>query len=112
VLDEVDAALDEANIDRFRQTVDTLTAHALAQEQEIADDDAGPAGQGTQFIIVTHNRRTLETCNTIYGITMGDNGVSQMISLRLEDNQLVQDDGGDGSANKAQLDEIAELVQV
>jgi len=104
VLDEVDAALDEANIDRFRQTVDTLTAEAVAQTEE--------AGQGTQFIIVTHNRRTLETCNTIYGITMGDNGVSQMISLRLENNELVQGNSADGSTSKAQLDEIAELVQV
>ncbi len=70
VLDEVDAALDEANVDRFRLAVEDLSA-------------------GTQFIIVTHNRRTLEGANTIYGVTMGDDGVSKVISLRLEGDSMV-----------------------
>ena len=47
----------------------------------------------TQFILVTHNRRTLEGANTIYGITMRDDGVSQMISLRLEGEKIVERDG-------------------
>ncbi|RME65734.1 MAG: chromosome segregation protein SMC, partial [Caldilineae bacterium] len=65
ILDEVDAALDEANVDRFRAVLEGLGDH-------------------TQFIVITHNRRTLETANTIYGITMGDDGVSRVISLRLD----------------------------
>src|SRR5690606_19124505 len=65
VLDEVDAALDEANVDRFRLAVEDLS-------------------DAMQFIIVTHNRRTLEGAQTIYGITMGNDGVSKAISLRLE----------------------------
>ncbi len=76
VLDEVDAALDEANVDRFRFVVEELSAE-------------------TQFILVTHNRRTLEGANAIYGITMGDDGVSQMISLRLEGERIVGRDGGE-----------------
>jgi chromosome segregation protein len=65
-LDEVDAALDEANVNRFR---DLLVQHA----------------EDTQFIIITHNRRTIEVASTIYGITMSEQGVSQCISLKLDD---------------------------
>jgi chromosome segregation protein len=78
VLDEVDAALDEANVDRFRLTVDDLS-------------------RDTQFIIVTHNRRTLEGANTIYGVTMGNDGISRVISLRLEGDRMVKHDGSDDS---------------
>ncbi len=65
VLDEVDAALDEANVARFRDALRTLTA-------------------GTQFIVITHNRTTMESADAVYGITMSEDGVSQAISLRLE----------------------------
>jgi chromosome segregation protein len=65
-LDEVDAMLDEANVGRFR---------ALLQE----------FSQRTQFIVITHNRQTVEAANTIYGISMGEDGVSKAISLRLPD---------------------------
>ncbi|MCA1553881.1 MAG: AAA family ATPase, partial [Chloroflexi bacterium] len=65
VLDEVDAALDEANIGRFRSTL-----------QELAER--------TQFIVITHNRGTVEAAGTVYGISMGADGASQMISLRLD----------------------------
>jgi chromosome segregation protein len=64
VLDEVDAALDEANVDRFTGALRDLAAR-------------------TQFIIITHNRRTLEMADTIYGISMGDDGASTVLSLRL-----------------------------
>lgn len=90
ILDEVDAALDEANVDRFRQTVESLTGR-------------------TQFIIVTHNRRTLEGANAIYGITMGDDGISKMISLRFEGDTFVQSDGGD---DREQLHVVEELVRM
>ncbi|MHB1293852.1 MAG: chromosome segregation protein SMC [Anaerolineae bacterium] len=65
-LDEVDAALDEANVVRFRQL---LEQHSDA----------------TQFIVITHNRRTIEAAGTIYGISMGEQGVSSCISLKLMD---------------------------
>jgi chromosome segregation protein len=66
VLDEVDAMLDEANVGRFR---------ALLRE----------LSRETQFIIITHNRGTVEAADTIYGVSMGDDGVSQVLSLSLED---------------------------
>jgi len=64
LLDEVDAALDEANVVRFRDQL-----RALAAE--------------TQVIVITHNRGTIETADTLYGVSMGDDGVSQVLSLRL-----------------------------
>jgi len=66
VLDEVDAALDEANVGRFTQ--------ALARLAE-----------KTQFIVVTHNRRTIEIADGIYGVSMGRDGVSKVLSLKLSD---------------------------
>jgi chromosome segregation protein len=66
VLDEVDAALDEANVGRFVEEL-----RALAQR--------------TQFIIITHNRRTIETADTIYGVSMGADNVSRVLSLHLAD---------------------------
>jgi chromosome segregation protein len=66
VLDEVDAMLDEANVGRFRQEVQNLA-------EEI------------QFIIITHNRRTIEAASTIYGVSMGDDSASRVISLQLDE---------------------------
>ncbi len=66
VLDEVDAALDEANVGRF--------TNALKQLAE-----------KTQFLVVTHNRRTIEVADAIYGVSMGRDGVSKVLSLRLAD---------------------------
>jgi chromosome segregation protein len=64
LLDEVDAALDEANVVRFREQLRVLAAD-------------------TQVIVVTHNRGTIETADTLYGVTMGNDGVSQVLSLRV-----------------------------
>jgi len=66
VLDEVDAMLDEANVGRFR---DALVAMA----------------KDTQFIVITHNRHTINAANTIYGISMRQDGVSTALSLRLDE---------------------------
>ena len=65
-LDEVDAALDEANVIRFRE---------LLQEQ----------AKTTQFVVITHNRYTIEAASTIYGISMSEQGVSQSVSLKLDE---------------------------
>lgn len=70
VLDEVDAALDEANSVRFAEILKDL-----ARE--------------TQFIVVTHNRYTMERAAMIYGVTMGDDGVSKLLSLKLEEANAV-----------------------
>jgi chromosome segregation protein len=66
ILDEVDAALDEANIGRF--------ADALRRLSESID-----------FVVITHNRATIEVADTIYGVTMTDAAVSRVLSLRLAD---------------------------
>jgi chromosome segregation protein len=66
ILDEVDAALDEANIGRF--------ADALRRLAEDID-----------FVVITHNRATIEVADTIYGVTMTDAAVSAIVSLRLAD---------------------------
>ena len=68
VLDEIDAALDETNTDRF---VDLLREFA----------------ERSQFIIITHNPRTMEAVDLLHGITMADGGVSQRISVELADAQ-------------------------
>ncbi len=65
VLDEVDAALDEANVGRFVEEL-----RALAEK--------------TQFIIITHNRRTIENADTIYGVSMAADNVSRILGLRLD----------------------------
>ncbi|MEO5919008.1 MAG: chromosome segregation protein SMC [Candidatus Limnocylindrales bacterium] len=66
VLDEVDAALDEANIGRFTDAL-----------RELADT--------TQFVVITHNRGTIEIADALYGVTAGDDSVSRVISLRLDE---------------------------
>jgi chromosome segregation protein len=66
VMDEVDAMLDEANVGRFCDLLRELS-------------------QTTQFIVITHNRNTVQIADVIYGITMGRDSASQMISLRLDE---------------------------
>jgi chromosome segregation protein len=72
VLDEVDAALDEANVGRFVEEL-----RALAEK--------------TQFIIITHNRRTIENADTIYGVSMGADSVSRVLGLRLDEVKVADD---------------------
>ncbi|MBF6589205.1 MAG: chromosome segregation protein SMC [Ktedonobacterales bacterium] len=69
LLDEVDAALDEANVVRFCEIL-----RVLAEQ--------------TQFIVITHNRVTMTHANAIYGISMGADSVSRVLSMRLEDTAL------------------------
>jgi chromosome segregation protein len=63
-LDEVDAPLDDANIGRFNNMVAEMSAHS-------------------QFILITHNKRTMEVAETLYGVTMEEPGVSKVVSVRL-----------------------------
>jgi chromosome segregation protein len=68
ILDEVDAPLDEANVGRFADMVAAM-------------------GQKTQFIVVTHNRRTMEMAPVMYGVTMQEPGVSKLVSVRWNEAQ-------------------------
>ena len=65
ILDEVDAPLDEANVGRFTKLITDMSAQ-------------------TQFIVVTHNRKTMETGSVLYGVTMQEPGVSKLVSVRWE----------------------------
>ena len=64
LLDEVDAPLDEANVGRFSNLVSELA-------------------ERTQFIIITHNKRTMESADRLYGVTMEQRGVSKLVSVNL-----------------------------
>jgi chromosome segregation protein len=68
ILDEVDAPLDEANVGRFTRLIGEMS------------------GQ-TQFIIVTHNRKTMEMGSVLYGVTMQEPGVSKLVSVRWEESE-------------------------
>ena len=65
ILDEVEAALDEANVDTFGTYIKEYENHS-------------------QFVVITHKKRTMEYVNTLYGITMQESGVSKLVSVRLE----------------------------
>ncbi|HEY5977108.1 MAG TPA: AAA family ATPase [Solirubrobacterales bacterium] len=76
ILDEVEAALDDANIDRFLQLVRRFSDRA-------------------QFVIVTHQKRTMDAADVLYGVTMGDDGVTKVVSRRLP-----REDGAAGAVEE------------
>ncbi len=63
ILDEVDAPLDEANIDRLTRLLKEMSAQ-------------------TQFIVITHAKRTMESAQALYGVTMQEPGVSKLVSVK------------------------------
>ena len=71
ILDEVDAPLDDSNIDRFTKILNKFS-------------------NNTQFIVVTHNKRTMESANALYGVTMEEEGVSKLVSVRLSNEVAVR----------------------
>ena len=88
ILDEVEAALDDANIDRFLQLIRRFADRA-------------------QFVIVTHQKRTMDAADVLYGVTMGGDGITKVVSRRLprdlaadgaEDDGAAEDDDGSLSA--------------
>lgn len=66
ILDEIDAPLDDANIDRFTKLIKEFSFN-------------------TQFIVVTHNKRTMEAAETLYGVTMQEEGVSKLVSVQFNE---------------------------
>jgi len=69
ILDEVDAPLDDSNIDRFTNMLRQF-------------------GDNTQFIVVTHNKRTMESAAALYGVTMEEKGVSKLVSVRFSESHV------------------------
>src|SRR4030066_2013572 len=66
ILDEIDAPLDDANVDRFTRILDDFS-------------------KNTQFIVVTHNKKTMEAASTLYGVTMQDEGISKLVGVRFNE---------------------------
>ena len=66
VLDEVDAPLDDANVERYNETLKTLSSR-------------------TQLIFITHNKITMESADILVGVTMGEPGVSRLVSVDVEE---------------------------
>ena len=65
-LDEIEAALDDANIDNY---ADYLKEYS----------------RNTQFVVVTHRKGTMERCDALYGVSMEEKGVTRLMSIRLKD---------------------------
>jgi chromosome segregation ATPase len=77
ILDEVEAALDDANIDRFLQLIRRFSDRA-------------------QFVIVTHQKRTMDAADVLYGVTMGGDGITKVVSRRLPRDIAAEEGDGDG----------------
>ena len=88
VLDEVDAPLDDANIDKFTKIL-----------RDFSKD--------TQFIVVTHNKRTMETASNIFGITMQEKGVSKVVAVKFKE----RDNAGDDIVDIIQKNQVADLTE-
>ena len=78
ILDEIEAALDEANVANF---VDYLKQYS----------------RDTQFIVITHRKGTMERCDALYGVAMEEKGVSRMVSVQLRDlEEQLEEESHDG----------------
>ena len=71
LLDEVDAPLDDANVVRFTELITELS-------------------KDTQFVVITHNKRTMEAANAMYGVTMEEQGISKLVSVRFNENKAAK----------------------
>ncbi|MDX6616579.1 MAG: chromosome segregation protein, partial [Solirubrobacterales bacterium] len=85
ILDEVEAALDDLNLDRFLRVV-----------RRFADR--------SQFIVVTHQKRTMDAADALYGISMGDDGITKVVSRRLPRDELADRESADGQAAEAEAE--------
>jgi chromosome segregation protein len=71
ILDEVDAPLDEANVGRYNEAIRSMTDRS-------------------QFILITHIRKTMQSVDALYGVTMGEPGVSRIVSVKVNDNAVAR----------------------
>ena len=73
VLDEVDAPLDEANVARYNEAIRSMT-------------------ENSQFILITHIRKTMQSVDVLYGVTMGEPGVSRLVSVKVNEDAVQRSD--------------------
>jgi chromosome segregation protein len=73
ILDEVDAPLDEANVTRYNETIRSMT-------------------HSSQFILITHIKKTMQSVDVLYGVTMGEPGVSRIVSVKVNENATSRSD--------------------
>jgi chromosome segregation protein len=93
VLDELDAPLDESNINRFIRILQRFV-------------------QQSQFVVITHNKRTISMANILYGVTMEERGVSKFVSMRLQKHDATAPGPGNGApAGEETVPSIAESVR-
>lgn len=79
ILDEIDSALDDANIGRYAKYLKRFS-------------------QETQFIVITHRKPTMEVADNLYGVTMEERGVSKIISVKLSEAESMADDKNEKKA--------------
>jgi len=79
ILDEVDAPLDEANVSRYNESIRSMTA-------------------SSQFILITHIKKTMQSVDVLYGVTMGEPGVSRIVSVKVNESAVSRSDALAGSA--------------
>jgi chromosome segregation protein len=80
VLDEVDAPLDDANVDRFCSMMDSMAADTE-----------------TRFLVITHHPMTMARMDRLFGVTMAERGVSQLVSVDLATAERIIENGADGA---------------
>jgi chromosome segregation protein len=71
ILDEVDAPLDEANVARYNEMIRALTTQS-------------------QFVLITHIKKTMQSTDVLYGVTMGEPGVSRIVSVKVNENAVAR----------------------
>ena len=93
VLDEVDAPLDEANVARYNEAIRSMTANS-------------------QFILITHVRKTMQSVDVLYGVTMGEPGVSRIVSVKVNEQAVARSENRGAISSPPPVAEVDESVAV